>query len=236
MKVAFVSWAPRGYQSHTDLLAQHLNATLHYVYWGKRGKHLAPARYAVQAWKTWQILRRDRPDIVFVQNPPIFSALVASFYARRFGARYVIDSHSGAFLAPRWRLFLGLHRVLSRGALTTIVHNRSLAEIVKRWGCRYRVLGFIPGNYPPGEPFPLNGQFNVALISSFLHDEPIDVVFEAARRVPQVRFYVTGDSNRISLPLREKKPENCCLNRFDARLERTFSSVLRSRLKSCQRF
>jgi hypothetical protein len=214
VRIAFVSWAPRGYQSHTDLLAKHLNAQLHYVFWGKRGKLLAPARYAVQACQTWQILCRDRPDVVFVQNPPIFSALVAAFYARRYGARYVIDSHSGAFLATRWRSFLALHRVLSCGALTTIVHNRSLAEIVKQWGCRYCVLGFIPGDYPSGEHFPLDGQFNVALISSFLQDEPIDVVFEAARRIPDVRFYVTGDSNRLTPHLRKEKPDNCCLTGY----------------------
>lgn len=214
MKIAFVSWGRPGYQSHTDLLAQHLNADLFYVSWGKRGRLMAPVRYIVQAWKTWWILCENRPDVIFTQNPPIFSVLVAFFYSRRFGAQYVIDSHSGAFIAPRWRIFLKLHRLLSRGALTTIVHNKYLEEMVRPWGCRYSVLGFIPGDYPSGDRFPLGDHFTVAVISSFLQDEPTDVVIEAARRTPEVHFYVTGDSNRLAPHLLENMPDNFCLTGY----------------------
>ena len=99
--------------------------------------------------------------------------------------------------------------MLSRGAMTTIVPNEEIERVVNRWECHAFVLGFTPGNYPTGEQFPLNGQFNVAVVSTFAEDEPLDVVLEAASRLPEVSFYVTGDSNRIPPHFLARKPDNC---------------------------
>jgi len=213
VKITFVAWVR--YDRRSELLAQHLGATIHFIYYGQRGKLLqAPVRYLVQALQTWRVLCLDRPDVVFVQNPPIFCVLVAFLYGRRHGARYVIDSHTAAFLSTKWRRFLWLHRRLSRVALTTIVHNESQEKIVERWGCRYCVLADPVGGYPTGQHFPLNGQFNVAVISTFEEDEPLNVVFEAASRLPEVDFYVTGECNRAAPHMLAKKPDNCHLTGF----------------------
>ncbi|MCK4828066.1 glycosyltransferase, partial [bacterium] len=66
----------------------------------------------------------------------------------------------------------------------------------------------------PREDFSLDRQFKVAVVSSFAEDEPLDVVFKAACRLPDVRFYVTGDHNRIASRLQDKKPDNCCLTGY----------------------
>jgi glycosyltransferase involved in cell wall biosynthesis len=212
-KITFITWAL--FQRRSELLAQHLKATAHFIYFGHKGNLLqAPVRFPVQAWRTWRVLRNERPDVVFVQNPPIFCALVACLYARCYGARYVIDSHTGAFLSPKWRWSVGLHRILSRGALTTIVHNESQGEIVGRWACRYLVLGFTPIDYPAGECFPLSEKLNVAVVSSFEEDEPIEAMFEAAGRLPDVTFYVTGDPVRVPPHVAARKPENCRMTGF----------------------
>lgn len=213
MKLTFVGWI--GYHRRTDLLAQHLGATTRFVHYEPSVRVIrTPVKYAVQAARTWRILCQDRPDVVLVQNPPIFLVLVAFLYARRRGVQYAIDSHTGAFLSPKWRWSIGLHRLLSRSALTTIVHNTAQERIVQEWGCHYMVVGFTPGNYPPGEQFALDGQFNVAVISSFHEDEPLDLVFEAAALQPESSFYVTGDSARIPRSLLSRKPDNCCLTGF----------------------
>lgn len=218
MKRTFIAWTQ--FNRRPELLAQHLGATMHFIWSGQRGRLLRPPlqyfaqglsaalRYPAQAWQTWRVLRQEQPDVILVQNPPIFSVLVVDLYARLRGARYVIDSHTGAFLSRKWRWSVGLHRTLSRRALLTIVHNKSQEEVVKKWGCRYCVLAFTPGDYPLGEPFPLDGQFNVAMISSFNSDEPHDAVFGAAERLPEVKIYVTGDSTRAR-HLVAKKPDNC---------------------------
>jgi glycosyltransferase involved in cell wall biosynthesis len=213
MKTAFIAW--ERYNRRSDLLAQHLGATMHHIYYGQRGRLLqAPLRYLVQGRQTWHLLSRERPAVVFVQNPPISCALVAFLYARRYHARYIIDSHTSSFLAPKWRWTLGLHRMLSRRAVTTIVTNNHLKEMVSRWGCPAFVLGFTPGDYPQGEPFPFIGQFNVAVVSSFEWDEPLDVVFETAALLPEVSFYVTGDYTRGATSLLARKPENCHLTGY----------------------
>jgi len=209
-KITFISWCP--YHRRTELLAQHLNATLHFIHYGRSGKLLqAPIRYLIQGAKTWRILLRERPTIVLVQNPPIFCALLAALYALIYGGQYVIDSHTGAFVQGRWRWWLWLHRILSQRALTTIVHNNSQEKIVKQWGCRYFLLAFTPGDYSLGNQFSLDGRFNVAVISSFTNEEPTDVMFEAASHLPNVEFYFTGNPRSLPQQVLAQKPNNCHL-------------------------
>ena len=166
-------------------------------------------RYWMQAVQTWRILRHEMPDVVFVQNPPIFCALVTFIYHRFYGSQYIIDSHTGAFLGFRWGWSVGLLRMLSLRALTTIVHNKSQEKIIERWGCRYCVVGFTPGDYPAGERFPLSGQFNIAVVSTFSPDEPVSVIFDAANLMPEINFYFTGKIERIPRDLSTNKPGNC---------------------------
>jgi hypothetical protein len=213
MKATFISW--EHYNRRSDLLAQHLGASLHNIVVGQRGRFLqAPARYVAEGIRTWRVLRAEQPDVILVQNPPIFAAVTATIYARRYGARVVIDSHTSQFVAPRWRWSVGLHRILSRWAAVTIVHNRHQEEIVRGWGVPTLTIGFVPGAYPAGTPFPFGVGFNVAVVSSFEWDEPLDVVFEAAGRLPHVHFYVTGDARRATPALLSLKPANCTLTGY----------------------
>ncbi|MBN1202247.1 MAG: hypothetical protein JXJ20_10365 [Anaerolineae bacterium] len=213
MKTSFIVWL--GYHRRSELLAEHLGASLHFVRWGRSGSVIqAPFRYVVQTWKTWRILRQERPDVVVVQNPPIFCALAVYLYTRWYGGGFAIDSHTGAFTSRKWRWSRWLHRALSRRALATIVHNTGQEQIVKRWECPYCVMGFTPGDYSFAEPFPLDGQFNVAVVCAFMSDEPLNVVFEAARQTPDVDFYFSGDSSRLPAHLLARKPDNCHLTGY----------------------
>jgi glycosyltransferase involved in cell wall biosynthesis len=216
MKRIFIAWVHPGYESRTDLLARYLDATTHYIYFGQQGKLLQlPVRYLVQAWQTWRVLRRERPDVVFTQIPPIFCALVVAIYCWSYGARYAIDSHTEALVSRKWRWSHWLHRLLSRRAIITLLHNEHPERIAQRWaGCRCSVLAYIPADYPPGESYPVGEQFSVAVVSSFSKDEPIGVVFEAASRLPEVCFFVTGNPDRIPSHLLKKKPANCRLTGY----------------------
>jgi glycosyltransferase involved in cell wall biosynthesis len=208
-KISFISW--ESYHRRSELLAQHLEANLHFVQYGERGRLLqAPVRYILQGQKSWRILKEEDPDIVIAQNAPIFLVGLVFLYARIHNAQYVVDSHTGAFRSPKWRWSRWLHRILSNKALITIVHNKSDEKIVKRWGCRYLVVGFTPGNYPQGELYPLHNDFNVAMPCSFVDkDEPLKAVLDAARRFPQVGFYITGNFNAVSSRWMSEKPDNC---------------------------
>jgi len=213
IKSVFIVWEP--YHQRSERLAKRLGAQVRYIYYGNQGKLLhAPVRYMMQACKTWRILCREHPEMIFVQNPPIFCVMIVFLYARYHSAHYVIDSHTGAFLSWKWSWSLWLHRMLSRKALITIVHNKSQEKIVKGWRCPSFVLSDYPGPVSDGERIVLDGQFNVAVVSSFSRDEPLDVVFEAANRLPEVNFHVTGDSSHIASRLMEKKPNNCYLTGY----------------------
>ena len=130
-KTTFIVWAP--HMRRAEILAEHLRASKNFIYYRWTNKPLGTiVGYAVQALHTWRTLRQEYPDIIFVETPPIFAALVVSIYALCYRARYVIDSHTGAFISPKWRWSVGLHRLLSKGALVTIVHNTSQEKIVKK--------------------------------------------------------------------------------------------------------
>ncbi len=182
---------------------------------GRHGRLFdAPVRYARQSLETWRILQTQRPHIVLVQNPPIHCVLLAYAYCRQAGAGLVIDSHTGAFLDRRWRWSLGIHRWISRRALTTIVTNSALREVVEGWGAPCLVLGHVPTEYPPGEPCRLNGRFNIAVISTFAPDEPLETVYQAAGHLPDVGFYVTGDLRRAPIHLVQDPPANVTLTDY----------------------
>jgi glycosyltransferase involved in cell wall biosynthesis len=213
MKASFIAWI--NYQRRSDLLAQYLGAKMHFIYNKPSNKLIqTPIRYIVQAIQTWRILRYECPDIIFVQNPPIFCVLIASIYARCYGAHYIIDSHTGAFLSSKWRWSVGLHRLLSKSASLTLVHNKSQEKIVKEWECRYLVLRDPLGCYPDTERFLFSGQFNVVVVSSFAQNEPNNIIFESATKLPSVTFYVTGNYKRADPTLLKIKPDNLLLTGY----------------------
>lgn len=206
--ITFIAWIR--FDRRSELLAEKLGATMHFINVGRRGDVLlAPIRYLIQSLRTWRVSIRERPELIFVQNPPIFCALAVWIYCLLSGSQFVIDSHTAAFLSPRWARFLWLHRFLSRAASLTIVHNDAQEKIVEAWGCRYVVLADPVGGYPSGDPYTLEGEFNVAVISAYKGDEPLDVVFAAAERLPEIDFYITGD-DRLAAPwVLKSMPENC---------------------------
>lgn len=215
MKISFISWGHPGYEHRNTLLVQRLGASMHYIYYGQQGKLFhAPVRFFVEGLQTWKILWRENPDIIFVQNPPIFSVLVVYLFGLIKDTHFIIDSHTGAFISWKWRWSLFIHRFLSHKALATIVHNKHQEEIVKHWKCRYFVLGGFGSDYPEGKPYPLTGSFKVAVIGSIVKEECLDSVFTAATRLPEVSFYITGHANRIPHRLLKKKPDNCYLTDF----------------------
>ncbi len=174
----------------------------------------APAKYVLQTAKTWSVLVRERPDAVFVQNPPIFCVQVVDMYCRLSGARFIIDSHTGAFLSPRWRWALPVHRFLSRRALSTLVTNEYLSRLVKGWGAPSLVIRDVPAALGQGRPFPVKDGFVITVVNSFSWDEPLEEVLEAAHGLPGIVFYVTGNPNARERAFQLKPPGNVSFTGF----------------------
>lgn len=193
----FIVWG-KPYGSHrSQLMAHLLGLEVVHVYAEMRRTRLNSGwRYVVQAVKTIQLLNRKRPEVVFIQNPPIFAVLCVYLWSRlrRTGPQFIIDSHTDALLAPWWRWLSPLHRFLSKRAITTLVTNEHLRQLVSSWGATAHILGDPPATYPNREKPALSPDaFHVVMVSTASYDEPIAAVLEAARQLPAVQFHITGN-------------------------------------------
>ncbi len=206
--LVFVSWASSC--SRSDAIAKRLGGTSHMVYspgWGSRYATVA-FKYASQAIKTFKILLRERPPTVLVMTPPVVACVPVWLYARRYGALYAIDAHTGAFVDPRWKAVLGLHRFFSRRAVTTLVTNCYLAGIVRQWQASATLVSDVPIVFPEPTPITLNGKRAMTFISSFTRDEPLAEFLEAVRDLSDVQFFVTGNVAEADRRLLDRRPDN----------------------------
>jgi hypothetical protein len=214
MAVAYISWAP--HCSRSDTTARELNGVSHMVYWEKLGSHPATVwlKYLGQALSTWRILLRDKPDAVFVMTPPFVAGLIVWPYCALRRIPLVLDAHTAAFLGPRWKHFQGIQHWLCRRAVTTIVTNTHLSQLLASHGSDATILADVPVKYPQASTrFDTRG-FSVAAICSFDYDEPVELIWDAARLLPDVQFFVTGNPAKLQEKLRTSIPPNLKLTGF----------------------
>ena len=171
-------------------------------------------KYAVQWIRTHRIVRGEQPDTVFVMTPPVFAALPAFWYAWRHGKQVVFDAHTAAFLHPRWQRLQWLQRLLCRRAATTLVHTEGMAEIVRAAGGHATLVPDVPVIFPDTDPFPCTDDFVVAVVCSFNPDEPVDAIAAAARALPDVRFFMTGNAKHLDPRVKAKLSSNVTLTGF----------------------
>lgn len=222
MKSVFIVWY--GYSRRAETMATELMGQVDFIYEARlKGRWLAPVRYLIQSYKTWRLLERERPEAVLVQVPPIFAPIIVALWCelrgknRRSGYRipYVLDCHTGTFYDRRWSWALPLLRVLSRRAVVTLVASEAALDLLQHW----KVQGiFLVDGLPVLRPVTgtvgSEGKVRVAVIGSFASDEPIPEVFAAARLLPHVTFYLSGNPKRAPASLLAQKPENVNLTGF----------------------
>ena len=212
--MVFISWAP--FCSRSDSIAFRLGGQSFMVYSTGFGSHYGTVlfKYLSQMVKTLRILFRERPRVVYVMTPPVFACLPAWIYSRLTGASFVIDAHTGAFLDPRWKPLLFIHKWFSRSARTTIVTNEYMHGMVREWDGVATIVRDVPVCFAEPAPPKLDGACNMTLVCTFTRDEPIELFFQAAARLPDIRFHVTGNYRRADARLLETKPNNVRLTGF----------------------
>jgi glycosyltransferase involved in cell wall biosynthesis len=194
-----VAWAP--YSRRSEMFARELGSPLHCVHYLRFQSPLhAPVKYPLQAVRTLQLLLRDRPHAVHVQNPPFVCGLTVALYCWLTGACYVVEHHSAAF-GRAWDWARPFQRLVVRRAVTNIVTDEHWATVVRSWSAprspaRALVMHDAFLDLPDGSPFAVGPGHTVAFAGTFADDEPLDAVLGAARLLPDVRFYVTGDTGK----------------------------------------
>lgn len=165
---------------------------------------------------TLRLLRRRKPEILFVQNPSLALTLLVILTRRLFGYYLVVDAHNEG-VRPYHRsgvLVRWLTRCVLKGADVTIVTNTALVKDVTNAGGRALVLP----DWLPEPPHPLKHEVtepaaHVVVIATFWGDEPIAAIIEAAATMPEVRFAFTGDARRF-VDAGNKLPPNVRLTGF----------------------
>ncbi len=213
MHSSFITWYP--YCRRSDAIAEALGGESHLIHYLSFKKPLyAPVKYVMQTIVTIARLWRDAPEMVIVAVPPIFAALPVLAYARLRGIRCFIDAHTGVFTHKRWRWLEPLHRAVFRAADGVIVTGEHLKGVAESWGARALIIGDVPVELPAGSPpTPCSGA-RVVVINTFSVDEPIEEVLNAASQLPDVKFFITGDTQYAQPDWITERPGNVCYTGF----------------------
>lgn len=207
--IAAILWAP--YEEHTTEFAKRLGATLYRIHYLHYKRPLwAPIKYPPQCLRTWAVLFRQRPSVVYVMNPPVFAALSVFVYCRLFGASYVMDTHSPALYSRKWGWTVPLQRALAKQALGNIVDQDRYKRLFESWGAKALVLTKPPTRIPSDKLIESAdpNHFSVTVVNTFASDEPLEPVLGTAERLSEVRFFILGDTGLAKKTLLRTAPEN----------------------------
>lgn len=209
--ILFLVWAP--YSPRSENLSNRLNASLYLISYKFKRKFYSPIKYPLLMLRTIKILLRERPDIVITQTPPIFCPLSVFVYNHLFRhkkVKLIIDAHTQTFNKP-WTYFASLTKIIMNYASFVIVANSELQSVVQdRYDLKALVLeDMVPefnilknsntehdGNYCNSLK-KRKDLFEIAVLSSFAKDEPIENVLESASQFPHISFYITGDISNL---------------------------------------
>ncbi len=161
---------------------------------------LRPLQYVGHVIKTFSLLRKKRPSVIWVQLPQVPLLTAALWYRRLVDSevRIIADCHNRILNAP-WSKWPGLVGQLN-ACDVVLVHNQRVMPKVEAMGVRtdkLRILEDPPAQIresqlqPAGFPQPW-----VLFLASFSPDEPISELITAARLAPDINFVLAGDANR----------------------------------------
>ncbi len=214
-----ISWTRESHRC--AMTGRCFNLNTHYVFSiGNSNLPQKAARHIVSAFETLWILYRKRPETVFLMNMPPLLLISAALYFLPNRIPFVLDCHSRSFDPNAWPWFKVLYRWFTRKALFNINHNENDRVIVEKWGGNSYLIPEIPGDLGlENRPLRDLPRPNAVFVSSFADDEPLAAFFDAAARLGNVQFYVTGDQRKCPPDLLAKKPDNVAMTGFISRDE-----------------
>jgi glycosyltransferase involved in cell wall biosynthesis len=207
--IAVVFWGPHSLS--TEMFARHLNATLyliHYLSWKR--PWIAPIKYPPMWIRTWWVLLRQRPSAVLVINTPVFAPLCIYLYCLFAKVPFVMNVHGHTLGGRRWGWSRPIQRFLAKKAAVNLVSTTEYKEILESWEARVMLLEEVPANVCPEDSSAVRvpGRFQVTVVSTFAGDEPLGLVLEAARRLPEVGFFILGDIKLAKRGFIDSAPPN----------------------------
>lgn len=207
-KIVWVTWEDH---RRSRELAEAFNAK-YFPLLDKRSRYF---RYFSLSLRTLKLLRKEKPNTVFCQNPSIVLTTLLCVVKGLYAYQLIVDRHTNFKFKtmdskrPTWLLFHALSRFTLRHADLTIVTNAYLKDLVEQWGGK----GFVLQDKLPSLTFrgkkKLEGAYNFAFICTFSEDEPYKDIVDLARHISDdIHIYITGNykkwteymSGQLSLP------------------------------------
>lgn len=209
-------WITWENQRRSIVLAKKFGCRLHLI--EERGV----LRYPKSIFRTLRIVMKEKPDVLFVQNPSMVLAAFACICRMIMKIPLVVDRHTTFLLNKKdWNIikifiFRTLHRFTIKHADITIVTNNFLANLVEELGGKPFVLPDMIPELRYTQHEVLKGKFNILLISSFASDEPVKEVLEASRQFENegINIYITGNSNKLDKNVLQSAPSNVVFTGF----------------------
>lgn len=210
-KRACVIWARE--VKLNEFLARTLGSEVIISYKKKAGGFNLPVifRYIIQGIDTYRRLKKIKPGIVLVMNPPIVAPIVVYIYCLFNRAKFIIDTHTVAFMDRKWKFFFFLHRFLARRAILNTVHNYKNLEILSKWKIRDSyILQFynperedvlidnvaeLPAEIK--ERIVKHNGLKVFMVNRFAADDAWREVVVAAGLMKEALFFITGDYTKV---------------------------------------
>jgi len=211
-KVLMLTWF--GHRRTTGICAQ-LGIPLFVL----ESRRSGTMRIAALACRTLQLLRRQRPNVVIMQNPSLTGTILVSLLKSVFGFRLAVDAHNEAVqpYVNRSRAIRAMSHWAVRRADLTIVTNPGLAECVSEIGGNPFVLPDPIPEPPDTHSTPFDRQLereSVLVIATGAPDEPLAEIAASARDLPGMTFRVTGKSAPVRAALGDDVPGNVELTGF----------------------
>jgi glycosyltransferase involved in cell wall biosynthesis len=204
-----IVWSP--HEARTASYAKWLNAPLYNIHYLKaRRPWMAPLKYILQTLKTWQVLASQRPKIVYVTNSPPFASLAVMLYCAVTTSQFIMDTHPPTLFSKKWGWSKPLTRFLSMRAIMNITDQERFANMFRSWGAKVMVLENPPKNIDPHrlEDVSIPDEPEFVYVGTFGGDEPVEIILDAARRLPNIRFYILGDTELARREWLENPPPN----------------------------
>jgi glycosyltransferase involved in cell wall biosynthesis len=209
-KHQFYAWIT--YQRRNASMQSYFNYELKFIHSFIKQKWLKPFDYVLKGIWTAYLLLKNKPQILWVQLPPSPLMDIASLYHKITNKVVLIaDCHNNVFWGI-WKKYLNIEKLNECDVI--IVHNHVIYDIAVNLGININKLIILedkPAVYDMNKPVPpkMSDQYQVLMPCSFGIDEPLEVVFDAARKIPDVNILISGDSKRGKhLFNYSKKPEN----------------------------
>jgi glycosyltransferase involved in cell wall biosynthesis len=207
--IAVVFWGP--HSVCTERFARNLHAPcylIHYLSWKR--PWIAPFKYPPMWLKTWWVLYQQRPSAVLVINTPVFAPLCVYLYCFVARIPFAMNVHGHTLSGRKWGWSRPLQHFLAKKAVVNLVGTTTYMQTFQSWGARTLFLEDPPLEIP--QEFYNNTKFgdkyNITVVSTFAGDEPLDLVLESAQRLPEVLFFILGDTRLVKKEFIQQAPHN----------------------------